>query len=862
MHRSRMEQELDEEFRYHVEHLVEDYIASGMAPDDARYAALREMGGIDQRKEECRDARGLALLDIARQDAAYAVRALRKSPGFTVVAILSLALGIGANTTIFTFVNAVLLRPLPYPRSDRMVILRERPLASEGTVHVHPFNFLQWRARARSFEALALVLTPPLDVIGSNGAEQISRIQTTSELFRVFGVRPILGREFTEDETRPGRADVVILGYGFWQRWFGGDPGVLGRRWAVRDGSLTIVGVAPPALRIGLTEPDAYTPLAIDPANPGATGSRSFQCFGRLKSAVTLDAARAEMEVIASALAREYPVDRGFGVFVSGLHEYLVREARPALQLLMAVVATVLVIACANLAGLLMARGMARRGELALRASLGASRGRLVGQLVVESLVLALCGGAVGLLLAYWSTQALVTLTAGVLSVGTTEPIRLDATCLAFTVVVSIATALAFGFMPAWQGSHVEPHTALRQQSRAATADRRHHRMRGMLVVGEVALAVVLLVGGTLLLRTFTSLARVHPGFNADGTVTMGLFLGVRPPEARIALIDRILDRVETMPGVKAASTIQFLPLTGWTCGTGFWFEGQPRGNPSEALPTDCSLVSRGYFAAMGIPLLEGRAFDRRDRIESPRVLVINQSFSRRYFPDGRVLGRRILVASSNQELAEIIGVVGDARHNGLTTEPAPTVFLLHAQTPGYITNLVVRTTGEPSAQAMAIRRAIHEVDPTQAVSSVKTMDQYLADALARPRLYAAMVASFAVLAVALAAIGLYGLIAYIVSQRTHEIGIRLALGAARRNVFFNLFWQGALLVVVGLGAGMVAAAGLRGFVSTLLFGVTAGDPVSYVMAATVFSGVALAAVAIPARRASRVEPIRALRCD
>jgi predicted permease len=862
LRRVRVEKELDEELGFHLERLTEEHIAAGMAPGDARHAALREMGGLDQRKEECRDARGVALFDELRQDVRYALRGLRKSPGFTAVAILSLALGIGANTTIFTFVNAVLLRPLPYPGSDRLVILRERPPGAEGTVNVHPLNFLEWRARAGSFEALALVQAPPLNVIGANGAEQIARVQTTSELFRVFGVGPTQGRVFTPEETQPGSHDVVILGHGFWQRWFGGDPAVVGRRLAVREGTLTIIGVAPPGLRIGLMEPDAYTPLPIDPAKPDSIGSRSFQCYGRLKPGVSLDAARAEMAVVASALARRYPMDEGYGVFVSGLHEYLVREGRPALRLLMAVVATVLVIACVNLAGLLTARGIRRRGELAVRASLGASRGRLVRQLIIESLVLSSLGGAAGLVLAHWGTLALAMLTAGALTVGSSEPIRLESTCLVFTLVISTGTALVFGLLPAWQASHVEPQMALPERTRGGTIDRRQHRMRSALVVTEVAMAVVLLVGAGLLLRTFSRLVRVDLGFQPAETITMGLFLGSRPPEARIALVDQILERVEALPGVKAASTIQFLPLTGMNCGTGFWLEGQARGDASHALTTECSLVSRGYFAAMGIPILEGRPFDRRDRIGGPRVLIVNQSFARRYLPGGRALGRRILVAWSDEVLAEIVGVVGDVRHNGLTSEPAPTVFLLHAQTPGYITNLVVRATGDANAQAAAIRHAIRDVDPSQAVSPAKTMEQYLGDLLARPRMYAALVAFFAVIAVFLAAIGSYGLLAYVVTQRTHEIGIRLALGASRRDVFRATFGQGARLTFIGLVLGVVAARGLRGVVATFLFGVTPGDPVSYVFAAAVFGAVALAAAAMPALRASRVDPTTALRYE
>ena len=862
LRRASVETELDEELRFHLDRQIDDNLAAGMTPDEARHAALIEMGGLEQRKEECRDARGLALVDALRQDVAYALRGLRKGPGFATVAVLSLALGIGANTTIFTFVNAVLLRPLPYPGSDRLVVLREQPPGGEGTVNVHPQNFLEWRARARSFEALALVQAPPLNVIGADGAEQINRVQTTAELFGVFGVSPARGRAFTPEETRPGDHDVVILGHGFWQRWFGGDPAVVGRRLAVRDGSLTIIGVAPPGLRIGLFEPDAYTPLPIDPAKPDAIGSRSFQCYGRLGPGVSLDAARAEMAVVAAALARQYPMDAGYGVFVSGLHEYLVREGRPALRLLMAVVATVLVIACVNLAGLLMARGIRRRGELALRAALGASRGRLVRQLVIESLVLSFLGGTAALVLAYGALRALVMLAAGALSVGSVAPIRLEPTCLIFTLVVSTLTTLVFGLVPAWQASRVDPQTALRERARGSTPDRRHHRMRSALVVTEVALAVVLLVGAGLLLRTFSRLVRVDLGFQPADTITMKLFLGGREDDARVALVDQILERIEMLPGVKAAGTIQFLPLTGPNCGTGFWLEGQAPGDASHALSTECSLVSRGYFSAMGIPILEGRPFDRRDRRGGPRVLIVNRSFARRYFPEGRVVGRRIRVAWSDREMAEIVGVVGDVRHNGLTSEPAPTVFLLHAQTPGYITNLVVRTGGDANAQSAAIRSAIRDVDPTQAVSAVRTMEQYVADSLARPRMYAGLVACFAGLAVMLAAIGIYGLISYSVAQRTHEIGIRLALGASRGDVFRAMFGQGARLTFTGLVLGVGAALGLRGAVSTLLFGVTPVDPASYALAALLFAAVALAVAAIPARRASRVDPTTALRYE
>ena len=858
--RSRVDRELGEELQYHLEELIDYYASTGISPAEARYQALREMGPIELRKEECRDARGLAAIESVRQDVTYALRALRKSPGFTAVAILSLAISIGANTTIFTLVNSLLLTPLPFPGAERLVVLHEHRLDSAEPLNVHPVNFLEWQSRARSFEAIALVQTPPVNVMGRDGAEQVSRMLTTPELLHVFGVRPAFGRWFTEDETRPNGNTVVVLGYGFWQRWFGGDPAVVGRRLATQDGPLTIVGVAPPAFRIGLAEPELFMPMAIDPANPAASGSRAFECYARLTSGASLDAAQAEMTAIASALRQQYRIDEGMDVSVSGLHEFLVRDARPGLRLLMAVVAVVLAIACANLAGLLMARGLARRGEFAVRVALGAGRGRLVRQLVIESLVLSLAGGAAGVAVAFGAARGVLTWIAGGLAGAAAGPVQLDARCLLFTLAVSTVTALTFGLLPAWQASQIDPQSVLREQHRRATAGRRQFRVREILVVAEVALAVVLLVGAGLLVRSLANLVRVKLGYQPAGALTMGLFLGVRPAEVRSAMVEQILQRVENVAGVKAAGTVQFLPLRGMTCGTGFWREEEAVSrDSSRTLPTECAVVSRGYFAAMDIPVLGGRVFDMQDRMASARVLVVSRSFASRYFPDRRVLGRRILVEASNQALAEIIGVVGDVHHDGLTSDPAPTVYLLHAQAPGYITNLVVRTTANPLAHAAAIIRAIHEVDPAQGVSGVGLIDQDVDRVLARPRLQAGLVASFAVIAVVLAVIGIYGLVAYVISLRTHDIGIRLALGATRERVFLEVFRDGARLVYLGLAAGIVTAIALRTIASRFVFGITTADPVTYLLAALTFFVVAFVAIVIPARRASHVELTTAL---
>ncbi len=860
--RGRVDRELDDELQDHLERQIEYHVAHGMAPADARLEALRELGPIELRKDECRDARGLAMIDSVRQDLSYALRALRKTPGFTAVAILSLAIGIGANATIFTLVNSVLLTPLPYPGADRIVVFHEHKLNSAEPLHVHPVNFVEWRNQARSFEALALAQTPPLNVMGRDGAEQVTRMLATPEIFRVFGVHPVLGREFSKEESLPKGGDVVILGYGFWQRWFGGDPAVLGRQLMTRDGSLTIVGVAPPGFRVGPVEPETFTPLEIDPANPASTGSRAFECYGRLARGVSLAAAQAEMATLESRLQRQYQFDDGMGVFVSDLQKFLVREARPALRLLMAVVAIVLAIACVNLAGLLMARGIARRAEFAVRVALGAGRGRLVRQLVIESLVLSFAGGIAGVALASWATRALVARSVGAFGDASVVPIHVDARVVLFTLMVATATALAFGLFPAWQASHIDPQSVLREQTRRATAGRKQFRVRELLVVSEIALAVVLLVSSGLLLRSLSSLVRVKLGYQPSGTLTMGLFLGVQPPEVRSALVDRILDRVERVPGVKVAGTIQFLPLRGLNCGTGFWLGEEGARDPSHSLFTECSLISRGYFAAMGIPVVEGRAFDRQDRMNGPRVVIVNQAFVKAYYSDGRAIGRNIIVQWDDNVPSEIVGVVGDVHHDGLTSDPQPTVFLLHAQVPGYITNLVVRTTTDPLAEKVAIIRAIHEVDPTQGVSNVGLIEQDVAKVLARPRLEASLVASFAIIAALLAAIGIYGLIAYVVKLRTHEIGIRMAVGATRERIFVELLGSGARLAVTGLAAGLVIALAMRSVASKFVFGITTTDPLTYVAAALTFLVVALAAIVIPARRAAHVQPISALHLE
>ncbi len=869
--RRKQEEDLDRELRAHLDLETEEQRDSGLPLVEARYAAQRALGNTTLVKEDTHAVWRWTSLERLGQDLRYTLRTMRKSPGFTTVAVLSLALGIGANTAIFTFVNAALLKPLPYPDPDRIVALEQRPLHSRKTTFVHPRSFVLWHDRSQSFEALAIAQPLVTNTQGVDGAaEQVPSLWTTPELFRVFGVAPMLGRVFTDQEGF-GRAQVrgeagagtsvVVLSHGYWQRRFGADPNILGTTIPTGRGSSMVIGVMPAGFRVGTLNVDVYSPLRIDRSKPEAVGSRSFLCFGLLRRGVTLEAARAEMAVIASQVSREDPNEEDFGVVITSLRDYLVRDTRLILLVLAGVVAFVLLIACANLAGLLLTRGVGRQSELALRASLGASRGRLVQQLLAESVALSAMGSALGLLLGSATSRALVFLARDAVAFGQMAEVHLDWRVLAFTVALSLLTAIAFGLAPAWHTTRVDLQSGLQAHGRSGTGGRGQRRFRSALVVGEVALAVVLLVGAGLLLRTFSRLLDVKLGFQPEQALTMRMLV-TGEPAARSNLVESILERVEALPGVNAVGTIQFLPLSGWTNNGPFHFVGRPRPADPMSMESDVSTVSRGYFAAMGIPVFRGRPFARQDRLDSPRVALVSESFVRKYSPNEDPIGRVILGDWANPKPTEIIGVVGDIRHNGLTAEPRPTVFLAQSQVPGYYTYIVVRTAMDPKQMVAAIRREVRQVDPMQPVANVQLMAQYVSSALARPRLYAVLLGAFASLALLLAAIGLYGLMAYAVSRRTHEIGVRMALGAEQRDVLGSILGEGARLAAAGLALGAICAAVLSRVVGNLLYGVTTGDPLTYAGAAVLLGVVALIAAYLPARRASRVDPIVALRYE
>ncbi|RPJ61440.1 MAG: ABC transporter permease [Acidobacteria bacterium] len=862
------ERELAEELESHLQLHIEDNLRAGLSPEEARREALVKFGALEATKEACRDRSRLQLLDTLSRDFRYAARTLRKNPGFTAVVVLSLGLGIGANTAVFTFVDAALLKPLPYPNADRIVALLQRPLKGKDTSPVAPRSFVRWQDRARSMEALAIAQVVPINTQGVEGAEQVSGLWTTSKLFEVFGVKPMMGRLFEDQEgldraairAESESSQVVILSHGYWQRRFGSNPDILGKTIPTGHSSATIIGILPAGFRVGTLQIDLFLPIRVDRANPDAIGSRGFQCFGLLRRGVTVETAQAEMTVLAEQIGRELSVEKDWRVVVLSLRDYLVRDNRLVLLVLLAVVGFVLLIACANLAGLLLTRGVGRRSELALRASLGAGRGRLVQQLLVESLTVSILGGVLGLLLGFWASRALVILGKEAVEFGQMAQVHLDVRVLSFTLGLSLLTAIVFGLAPAWQISRFDLRESLKAHGQGADS-RSQQRFRAAMVVGEVALAVVLLVGAGLLLRTFSHLLDVKLGFRPEQVLTMRMIVR-GDPAFRSSLVEDVLDRVESLPEVHAVGTIQFLPLSGWTNNGPFYFVGRPKPADPKSMESDVSTVSRGYFAAMGIPVLRGRPFTREDRLNSRRVALVNQSFVNRFCPGLDPIGQVIMGDWANPKPTEIIGVVGDIRHNGLAEEPRPTVFLAQAQVPGYITYLVVRASGEPMALAHAVRKEVADVDPTQAVTAAQPMEQYVSAALVRPKLYSVFLGFFSALALMLAAIGLYGLMAYAVSRRTHEIGIRMALGARPGAVLRSTLRQGGRLISLGLVLGVACSLVFSRFVASLLYGVTTGDLTTYLVAGTLLTGIALVAAYIPARRASKVDPMIALRYE
>jgi putative ABC transport system permease protein len=808
------------------------------------------------------------------QDLRYGARMLVKKPGFTLIAVVTLALGIGANTALFSVVDAVLLRPLPYPNAERLMTLSAAgtsPLPGMlRTTSITPADFVEWRAQQQSFSEMFAFTGAPAHLTGGREPVFVLGITTTARFFETLGVRPLLGRTFTLEEEMPGRAPVVIVSHAIWQSHLGGNPSVVGQTIRLNGKNHTVIGVLPADFKF--TSPtDVVFPYELD---PNQRSNAWLSVVARLKDGVTREQARTETKLIAERLQQAHPqaqIRGRLGADLTPLGELTGEKSRRALLILFAATSLVLLIACANLANLLLARASSRQRESAIRAALGAGRGRLTLQLLTESLLLALLGGVAGTLLAWWSIEALVTLAPPTLP--RLRAIGIDGWALGFTLLTTVVTGVLFGLAPAWQASKTDLTQALKEGVALKPGGWRRFNLRSLLIVGEVALALVLLVGAGLLLNSLVRLLRVDPGFAPENVLTVNLGLGERDRtrEKLTSFYQQSLERIRALPGVSAVGTINVLPFGEMLLRGDFIIEGQPEpppDNPNIALKP---AVNADYFRSVNIPVLKGRALTERDTADAPGVVVISESAARRFFAGRDPVGQRISFdRDRNNHNApiwlEIVGVVGDVKQRDLRVETQPTIYMPYTQVRipfmlGYF-YYTVRSTVEPRSLAAAVQREIQALDPELPIYKVNTLSELLSASLQEQRFNALLLGLFAALALALAAIGLYGVMSYTVAQRTHEIGIRMALGAERADVLRLVIGQGMKLVLGGVAIGLATALVLTRLLKTLLFGVSATDPATFSAIAVLLTMVALVACWIPARRATQVDPMIALRYE
>lgn len=792
----------------------------------------------------------------------FAARILRRSPGFTLVAALALALGIGATTAIFTVVNSVLLQPLGYHDPDRLVWMwNVSSNTGPGMAGIFPPDLRAFREGNRSFEQMAGFMQGSWNLTGDGDAKRLLGVRVTEGFFEMLGVRPLIGRLFLPEEHHEGRNLVSIFSYGFWQRNFGGDPHIVGRT-VIMDGKpFQVIGVMPQGFQFP-TDCEMWAPFAFDTPATAGRDYRRMRVVGRLKPGVTLGQAQADMSAIAERLAEELPdAYHGWGVQLVTLTQQEVGHIRPTLLVLTAAVAFVLLIACANVANLLLARAVAREKEIAIRTALGASRGRLVRQLLVESVVLALAGGILGIVFAIWGVRLLLALDPT--AIPRAPEIHVDALVLAFTFALCVVTGLVFGLAPALQNTRVNMHDALKDGGRGSTSGMRRNRFRSILVVSEVALGMVLLIGAGLMARSFRELIVVHPGFDPGNVLTMQIALtdiSYGPPERRVGFFEDLTRRIEQLPGVQSVGAVNMIPLGGSNNTVGFWMEGQDTGDSAARIYSNNRVVTPDYFKAMGVPLISGRWFTWSDRKDTPNVILINDTFARQLFPKGDALGKRLTLDLGYPWRGEIVGIVGSFRQSSLTDEPRRDLFTPLAQTAIAGMTFVVRAAGEPAALSAAIRKQVNAIDPRVPVYNVRTMSDVVASSVSEPRLRTALLSLFSLAALVLASLGIYGVIAYSVTERRHEIGIRLALGAQPSDVLLMVVGQGLMLALIGLAVGTGAALVLTRLLRRFLFGVSETDPLTFATAALLFLIVAFLASYVPARRALRFDPMFELR--
>ena len=867
--RRRAEAELEEEIRTHLELETEQNIESGMTPEEAREAALRAFGNVTLSKEDSRTMWGLRWLETLWQDVRFGVRTLVKSPAFTVVAVIALALGIGANSAIFSVVNAVLLRPLPYKDSDRLFMVWEKGDAEAFPLNsVSAANFMDWREQNHVFEGVAAVGRASFNLTGVGEPEMVEGRRVSANLFRLLGVEPQLGRAFLPEEDAPGAGRVVILSHGLWRRHFGSQPGIAGKALTLNCQSYTVVGVMPQDFQFPSRQDEMWVPMAFSSEEAANRGNNTYEVVGRMKPGVSLVQAQAEMNTLAARLRQQYPdVVKSDATVIVSLHEQVVGDIKQALLVLLGAVGFVLLVACANVANLLLARAAGRQKEIALRVALGAGRLRLVRQFLTESMLLALLGGAAGLLLSLWGLSLLKAfMPENISQVG---EIALDARVLGFTLLVSLLTGLVFGLAPFAQASRLNLNEILKDGGRGTASGRGGNRLRGGLVVAEVAVSLILLVGAGLLINSFLRLRNSDPGYRSDNLLTMTVVLPEQKypePAQRAAFFAELIERVKALPGVRSAAVTDWLPLTMTGGSFGVSVDGRPDPGPDQRPDVVTRVVSPEYFGTMGIRLLRGRQFnERQDRADAAPVVVISETTARRLWPGEDALGKRIKPGGldSPDPWMEVVGVVNDVRQFDLATEPRLQMYLPYVQFEWFVPRqLVIKTDVEPSSLAAAVRGAVWGVDKEQPVSDIRTMEEVLSESIARQRFSTMLLGIFAAVALALAAVGIYGVMSYAVANRTREIGIRMALGAQAGSVLRLIVAQGLKLVSAGVLLGLVGSLLLTRLMSSLLFGVSPTDPLTLVTISLLLVVVALLASYIPARRAAKVDPLIAIRYE
>jgi putative ABC transport system permease protein len=866
--RLRLESELDSELRLHLELEAEKNRSSGMSADEARRAALISLGGVDQVKEEMRDAWGAGALEALQQDIRYGLRSLRQTPAFTVAVVLTLALGIGANSAIFSVVNGVLLRPLPYGEPERLVVVRQT-LSQPQTPSLgfSEKELVDYRSASHALESLVEYHSMSFTLLGNREAERVQTGVVSPEFFDVLGVTPLLGRSFRAADDAPGADAVLMLSYDYWMRRHGGDPAIVGKVFRMNNRPHTVVGVLPDVPQFPNPN-DVYMPSSACPFRSSAQtrenrGARMLSVYGRLKPGTTLEQAKADVASVAGRIAADhadfYPKGGGFSASAVRLGDDLTLRAKPTLLVLLGAVACVLLIACANVANLMLSRMLRRSRELAMRAALGAGRGRLVRQLLTESTLLAVAGGAIGLGFAAAALKLLVAFTARF--TPRASEVHVDAAVLGFTLVVSVLTGMLFGALPALT-ARPELAEVMKQESSRASSGFGPRRARSLLVVSQVAFSFMLLIVAGLMLRSFWKLQQIDPGFRSENVLTAGVGLNWSKYDSDDKVRgfgEELLRRLEADPEVRSAALSYNVPLgQSQPFNRHFQIEGRPV--EESARPSlDFRVVSPRYFETIGQRLVSGRSFEAGDHSKATPVALVSESLARRYWGDKAPIGERVSFGDEGEPWVTIVGVVGDVRYYGLDREPGLELYRPFAQQPGWGA-VMVRTRVEPTRAVAALGRAVHEIDPEQPVDRVRPLSEVRSESVARPRITAILLGIFAVLALLITAAGIGGVLALSVSQRTVEIGVRMAMGAARGSVLRMILEQGLGLVLAGLAMGLVGAVALSSVIERLLFGVPGTDPLTYAAVAALLLGVAALACLLPARRAASVDPLVALR--